>query len=350
MAIFMENDPAMLRHRGRRRAHRALLHPGQLLSLGRGGGLRRQRLPVPGRRDVGGQGGGGRAAPGAVPQGGALDHGQRRRQSRRPVRVLRRGRRCATDGSCGGRADGCPHDVFVGDDGATQRDPPPHVRHPPLGEQHRGRSASPCCGASATTWCTCRRRRCTTPPRRSAWPSPADEVDGDRDGALRSGAVSRPRGAVPGHALPGRPDHVHPHAQAAARGAGGGGPVVVGDHHPRGGAVPGAGEGADDRVVRADPARVLRGDRGERRHLHHLRGLAGAQGQRRAGRPQRDPHPRRRGSPVSGRARRGRSGSPAPRTSSTSAIPRRRRAPGGTVARPARSATSGTWTRTATSS
>ena len=58
------------------------------------------------------------------------------------------------------------------------------------------------------------------------------------------------------------PDHVLPHAQAARTGAGGGRRVVAGGRHPRGGAVPGAGQGADDRVVRADPARVLRGDRG----------------------------------------------------------------------------------------
>ena len=34
--------------------------------------------------------------------------------------------------------------------------------------------------------------------------------------------------------------------------------------------VPGAGEGTDDRVVRADPARVLRRHRGERLHVHHV--------------------------------------------------------------------------------
>ena len=73
------------------------------------------------------------------------------------------------------------------------------------------------------------------------------------------------------------------------RGAAGGRPVVARGHHPRRGAVPGAGEGADDRVVRADPARVLRRHRGQRLHLHRLRGLARAQGQRRPGRPERDP-------------------------------------------------------------
>ena len=74
----------------------------------------------------------------------------------------------------------------------------------------------------------------------------------------------------------------------------GGRPVLARGRHPRRGAVPGAGEAADDRVVRADPARVLRGHRGERLHVHHLRGLAGAPGQRGPGRPERHPHPRRR--------------------------------------------------------
>ncbi len=67
----------------------------------------------------------------------------------------------------------------------------------------------------------------------------------------------------------------------------------LGGHHPRRRALPGAREGADDRVVRADPARVLRRDRGQRLHVHHVRRLAGAQGQRRAVGAERHPHPRR---------------------------------------------------------
>ena len=110
----------------------------------------------------------------------------------------------------------------------------------------------------------------------------AHEVDGRRHGALRPGALSRAGGEVRGHALPGRADHVQPHAQAADGGARRGRPVLARGHHPRRRAVPGAGQGADDRVVRADPARVLRRHRGQRLHLHHLRGLAGAPGQRRA--------------------------------------------------------------------
>ena len=130
---------------------------------------------------------------------------------------------------------------------------------------------------------------------------PADEVDGGRDGALRPGAVSRARGPVRGHALAGRAHHVQPDAQAARRRARRRRPVVAGGHHPRRRPVPGAGEGADDRVVRADPARVLRRHRGQRLHVHHLRRLVGAQGQRRAFGPERHPDPRRRRAAVPGR-------------------------------------------------
>ena len=75
---------------------------------------------------------------------------------------------------------------------------------------------------------------------------------------------------------------------------GGGRPVLARGRHPRRGTVPRTRQAADDRVVRADPARVLRGHRGERLHLHHLRGLARTPGQRGPGRPERHPHTRRR--------------------------------------------------------
>jgi acyl-coenzyme A synthetase/AMP-(fatty) acid ligase len=61
--------------------------------------------------------------------------GGRRRHRR--LRVVGRHRRRALHGPCPGRADGRPHDVFVRHDGATQRHPPPHVRHPSLRDQHR---------------------------------------------------------------------------------------------------------------------------------------------------------------------------------------------------------------------
>ncbi len=127
--------------------------------------------------------------------------------------------------------------------------------------------------------------------------------------------------------------------------------VVAGDRHPRRGALPGAGEGADDRLVRADPPRVLRRHRGQRLHLHHLRGLAGAPGQRRPGRP------RARSTSSTTTANR------VPDRDAGDGLVRRRdrlrvlqrprqdgRAPPGRRAGRARSATSGTWTTTATSS
>ena len=63
---------------------------------------------------------------------------------------------------------------------------------------------------------------------------------------------------LPRHAQPARADHVLPHAQAARGRAPTLRPVVAGDRDPRRGAVPGAGEGADDRVVGTDHPRVLR--------------------------------------------------------------------------------------------
>ena len=114
--------------------------------------------------------------------------------------------------------------------------------------------------------------------------------------------------------------------------------------------VPGAGEGADDRVVRADPARVLRGHGGQRVHVHHVRRLVGAQGQRRAFGPERHPDPRRRRAAVPGRH----VGHGVVRRRHRLRVLQRPREDGrqvgGTTGRRRRWATSGTWTRTATCS
>ena len=73
------------------------------------------------------------------------------------------------------------------------------------------------------------------------------------------------------------PTMFSPHAEAAGGRAR---PATTGqlarDRGARCGAVPGAGEGADDRVVGPDHPRVLRRDRGARLHGLQLRGVAGA--------------------------------------------------------------------------
>ena len=117
----------------------------------------------------------------------------------------------------------------------------------------------------------------------------------DHHGALRSRAVPGARRALPGHPQPARADDVQPHAQAARRRARRVRPVVARDRRPRRRAVPGAGEGADDRVVGPDHPRVLRRHRRHRLHgLRHRRsGCAhkGTVGKVHARRPA---HPRRR--------------------------------------------------------
>ena len=69
----------------------------------------------------------------------------------------------------------------------------------------------------------------------------------------------------------------------------------------RGRAVSGAGEAADDRVVRAEDHRVLRRDRGERIHVLRLRGVAGASRHGGQVHPRRAADPRRGGQPATDR-------------------------------------------------
>ena len=70
--------------------------------------------------------------------------------------------------------------------------------------------------------------------------------------------------------------------------------LVAPHRHPRRRAVPGGGEGADDRLVGADPVRVLLVHRGHRRDHHRQRRMAGAQGLGRPRARRHHAHPRRR--------------------------------------------------------
>ena len=67
----------------------------------------------------------------------------------------------------------------------------------------------------------------------------------------------------------------------------------LGDGHPRRGAVPGAGQEADDRVVRPGDPRVLRRHRGQRLRLLQQRELARPRGHRRPADRRRAAHRRR---------------------------------------------------------
>ena len=84
----------------------------------------------------------------------------------------------------------------------------------------------------------------------------------------------RARRALPRHAQPGRADDVRAPAQAARRGARALRRVVAAVRHPRRRAVPGAGQAADDRVVRPGHPRVLRRHRGQRLRLLQQRAVA----------------------------------------------------------------------------
>ena len=117
--------------------------------------------------------------------------------------------------------------------------------------------------------------------------------------------------AAPGHAQPVGAHDVHPHAEAARRGARPLRPVEPPRGHPRRGALPGRGEAADDRVVGPDPLRVLRRHRGERLHLRRLGHVAGAPGHGRPAGARHAPHLRRRRRRAAGRRGRRRSTSSA---------------------------------------
>ena len=149
-----------------------------------------------------------------------------------------------------------------------------------------------------------------------------------------------------------RPDDVRADAQAARGGAGVVRHLEPEDRRARGGAVPGRGQAADDRVARPDRARVLRQHRGQRRDVRRAGGLAGAPRHRRpvAARHAADLRPRRARS--CRRARSARSTSSATTSRSPTTATRTRPRPRGTRSTRSgrRSATSATSTTRATCS
>ena len=102
-------------------------------------------------------------------------------------------------------------------------------------------------------------------------------------------------------------------------------PVVAEDRDPRRGAVPGAGEGADDRVVGPDHPRVLRRHRGLGLHRLRHRAVAGAPRHGGQGAARRPARARRATCSPRPRASRASSGSRPRRPSSTSTTPSARR-------------------------
>jgi hypothetical protein len=137
--------------------------------------------------------------------------------------------------------------------------------------------------ASAPTRSISRRRRSIT-PRRSAMCDQRAVLGrhGGDDGAVRRRGRCADR-ALPRHPQPVGADHVRPYAEAAATEARARlRPVEPPGRDPRRRALPGRGQAPDDRMVGADPLRILRRHRGHGLDLHRQRGLAGPS---RLGRP-----------------------------------------------------------------
>ena len=129
---------------------------------------------------------------------------------------------------------------------------------------------------------------------------------------------------------PARADDVQSHAQAARGATQQRRPVVARVRRARRRAVPGAGEGADDRVVGSDHPRVLRRHRRPGLHGVQQRGVARAQGIGRQGDPRRPAHPRRRDEPAPARCTRHdlvQDGAPSSSTTTIPTRPPRRRRP-----------------------
>ena len=116
-------------------------------------------------------------------------------------------------------------------------------------------------------------------------------------GAFRRRGISEAGREVQGHAVAAGADHVRAHAEAAGGGAHALRRLVAERRDPCRRALPGRREGKDDRVVGADPDRVLRRLRRQRRHGLDLAAMADPSRHRRPrrGRQGQDPRRERRG-------------------------------------------------------
>ena len=330
---------------------RALLHRDELPAHDGGDGLHHRRLRRPGLRDLRLQGRAGRRAPRADATGrAAVDD----RRCDRRLRSLRdRPRRAAAHAPARRPGRGPGHALQLGHHGSAEGGQGAAAGS----TAGRGRRRRHRAGAAPV-----RRRRvdplplaCPALPRGPAallprHPSPRRHRGGD--GALRCRAVPRPRRGARHHLQPGGPDDVHPPPQAARGGARPLRPVVAPRRRARGGAVPGGGQGADHRLVRADHPRVLRRHGGQRLRVLQQPGLARPPGNRRQGHPRCRAHRggRRRG----GAHRRVGHGLLRGGARLDLRVPQRRREDGRAPATRrgaggARSATWATWTPTASS-
>ena len=258
------------------------LHRGRL----RGEGVRVERLQGRHRTGDRGDDAGG---PAPVPA---------RRRAGRPWRLPRCRRRAARRRPRGSRR-GHGHALFIGHDRSAQgcqgAAPRGAAGHPRRAVPARGRPVR-------------RQPRHGVPVPRAALPRRAAAVlppgapcrrHGRGDGPLRAGGDPAADRRAPRHLRPVRADDVRAHAQAARRGALPLRRRLVAGGGARRGTVPGAGQGADDRLVGPRHPRVLRGDRGQRLLLGELGGLARAQGHGRqaVGRCAAHRRRRRRGAP-----------------------------------------------------
>ena len=97
-------------------------------------------------------------------------------------------------------------------------------------------------------------------------------------GAFRRRGIPEARRQVQDHAHPGRADHVRALPEAARRGAPEIRRVVAAMRHPCRRALPHPGQGEDDRLVGPDRVGILRRHRRQRPHLVQRPGMDGAQG------------------------------------------------------------------------